>query len=531
MIKNIKWLLLASITFVACSKDVEETIAPIPEVPLTKGSADFTKYVALGNSLTAGFSDGALFKAGQDGSYTNLMAKQFATVGGGAFKIPYMNDNIGGLLFGGVAFPDPTQFGPRLTINGVDNKNNPNIISLAELGKKQTTEATSNIFAQGPYNNMGVPGAKSFHLLAPGYGQANPYFGRFASSPTTTVVDDAVAQKPTFFSLWIGNNDVLAYALSGGTGVNQSGNLNPATYGINDITDSNVFANVYNGLITKLTSTGAKGVVANIPYITTIPQFTTVPYNPLTARSIGSGDEAVGIVTIRTLNTNLYGPLKAALTAIGAADRIKLLTETGNNPLLIKDESLPNLSAQLTTALAALGPATAGTFGAIYGQARQATQKDLFLLATQRVIGSAPTAATSGIGIAPPAPLDKFGITFPLQDKDVLIPTEIAELKIATDAYNATIKSLADSKGLAFVDANALLTKVATGGVRYGQYQLSSSYVVGGAFSLDGVHPAPQGYALIANEFMKAINAKYGSTLRMYDLSNFISQYPKDLPN
>ena len=59
----------------------------------------------------------------------------------------------------------------------------------------------------GPYNNMGVPGAKSFHLLAPGYGNianflaaANPYFIRMASSPNATVLEDALAQNPTFFS-------------------------------------------------------------------------------------------------------------------------------------------------------------------------------------------------------------------------------------------------------------------------------------------------------------------------------------------
>src|SRR5690606_36015184 len=83
----------------------------------------------------------------------------------------------------------------------------------------------------GLFNNMGVPGAKSFHLLAPGYGNvagvpsglANPYFARFASGASTSIITDAVAQNPTFFSLWIGNNDVLSYATSGGIGVNQTG--------------------------------------------------------------------------------------------------------------------------------------------------------------------------------------------------------------------------------------------------------------------------------------------------------------------
>src|SRR5699024_1264388 len=99
-----------------------------------------------------------------------------------------------------------------------------------------------------------IPGAKSFHLVAPGYGNvsgvlqgtANPYFARFSSSENTTVISDAASQNPTFFSLWIGNNDVLGYATSGGSGVDQTGNLDPSTYGSNDITDPNVFAAVYS---------------------------------------------------------------------------------------------------------------------------------------------------------------------------------------------------------------------------------------------------------------------------------------------
>ncbi len=56
---------------------------------------------------------------------------------------------------------------------------------------------------------------------------------------------DAVAQNPSFFTLSeMGGNDVLGYATSGGdSGVDQTGNLNPATYGPNDITDPQVFAN------------------------------------------------------------------------------------------------------------------------------------------------------------------------------------------------------------------------------------------------------------------------------------------------
>ena len=248
MINNFKWLLFVSLAFVACdNNDLEDDVVPL--VPLTAGSADFSKYVAVGNSLTAGYSDNALFKAGQENSYPNILAQQFAEVGGGEFRIPYLgDDNLGGLLFAGNII-QPT----RLYFNGVGPVNVPGI-PQNEVTQKLT----------GYFNNMGVPGAKVFHLVAPGYGnlagvptgQANPYFARFSSSNSATVLGDAMAQAPTFFSLWIGANDVLSYATSGGSGQNQLGNLDPSTYGGNDITDPQVFASVYSGLVDGLIGTG-----------------------------------------------------------------------------------------------------------------------------------------------------------------------------------------------------------------------------------------------------------------------------------
>ena len=90
MIKNFKWLLLVSLTFVACNSNDETVINPNSSdgLPLTAGSADFSKYVAVGNSLCAGYSDNALFRAGQENSYPNILSQQFALVGGGEFKIP-----------------------------------------------------------------------------------------------------------------------------------------------------------------------------------------------------------------------------------------------------------------------------------------------------------------------------------------------------------------------------------------------------------------------------------------------------------
>lgn len=506
MIKNFKWLLLVSLTFAACNND-DDAVAP--QVPITSGSADFSNYVALGNSLSAGYTDGALYLKGQENSWTKILSDQFRLAGGGDFNIPFVNDNIGGLLLGGNVIAEN-----RLYFNGA---------GPVRLPGTPTTEIGTPL--TGPFNNMGVPGAKSFHLLAPGYGNvagllasprtANPYFVRFASSPSTSILADALSQNPTFFSLWIGNNDVLGYATTGG---DNSDPITPVT-GAPGVG----FDGTYNALVSNLTTNGAKGVVANIPYVTTIPFFTTVPVNPLTAKAIGGGDEAVGQANIAALNAQLYGPLKQALTFFGAGDRINLLSATGANPLLIKDESLTNLSAQLTVAFTpTLGAPTAAFYGQIFGQARQAKAGDLVLLTTQGAIGAAPT------GI--PAPLNKYGITYPLEDKHVLIPTEINELKIATDAYNATISATATANGLAFVDANALMTRLATGGIVSNSFTLTSALVFGNAFSLDGVHPTARGYALIANEFAKAINAKYGSNLPLVNTDDYNNLNSVQLP-
>lgn len=515
MIKNFKWLLLVSLTFVACdsTEEVVKDLNSTDGSPLSAGSADFSKYVALGNSLTAGFGDSALFIEGQKGAYPNILASRFALVGGGEFRTPLMNDNVGGLLLGGFQIQ-----GPRLYLA-------PGNVPTPVSGT--TTTEVTNILT-GAFNNMGVPGAKSFHLLSTSYGnvagiltgQANPYFVRFASSSAASIIGDAVAQNPTFFSLWIGNNDVLSYATSGGVGVDQIGNINPATYGGNDISDPNVFAGVFATLVEQLTAGGAKGVVGNIPYVSSVPFFTTVPTNPIPLNAATAGQ----------LNGGIFGPLDAILTAFGQPDRIVTLTAGTSNPLLIIDESLTNLGPQITGALIANGvPAPqAGLMGSLYGQARHARNtvgdRDFILLPTRGLI-SPPNNVQTGV----PTPFNTRGVTYPLQDAAVLTADENSKIVVATNAFNAAIAAKASEKDLAFVDANAILAQVNSGGIVQNGYTMTSTYVTGNSFSLDGVHPSPKGYALIANKFLEAINAKYGSNFKGVNLGQYQILFPSSL--
>ena len=109
----------------------------------------------------------------------------------------------------------------------------------------------------------------------------------------------------------------------------------------------------------------------------------------------------------------------------------------------------------------------------------------------------------------------------------MLSSNEVAEVKVATDAYNLVIQAAATANNLAFVDAKSVMDQLSTTGIDFNSYNMTSTYVTGGAFSLDGVHPSARGYALITNLFIDAINAKYGSTLKKKDGRDYQILFPK----
>lgn len=467
------------------------------------GTADFSKFVAVGNSLTSGYTDGALYITAQKTSFPKLLSEKFEFVGGGEFSQPLMNDNLGGMVLGGTQILDN-----RLVLS-VDENGNPGPVRMTGT---PTTDAGNKL--SGPFQNMGVPGAKSFHLIAPGYGnvagiptgQANPYFARFASSENATVIEDAAAQNPTFFTFWIGNNDILSYATSGGSGVDQTGNMDPSTYGSNDITDPNVFAAVYSQQVDALTQNGAKGVLLNIPEVTSVPYFTTVPTNPIpldapTATMLNGQFEAY--------NTQILpGLVGAGIISQEEAALRKIEFQAGQNFPIMMDEDLTDVTQILTGPPFNLPPETAG----LLGKLRQVKSDDLIVLVASSVIGTTPD---------PNNPTGILGLTIPLPNELVLTTTEQARVQTANTAYNTVIQGLASAKGLAFVDVRSALNQVAENGVAYDGGVLTSEFVTGGAFSLDGVHPTPRGYAFITNLILDEISRTYEANLPKVNVGDY----------
>jgi hypothetical protein len=102
------------------------------------------------------------------------------------------------------------------------------------------------------------------------------------------------------------------------------------------------------------------------------------------------------------------------------------------------------------------------------------------------------------------------GAPGPLPGAVVLDPAEVAQIRQATDAYNATIAAEAKRYGAALVDIHALFARIMTHGFEVGGRRLSTEFL-GGIFSLDGIHPTNTGYAIIANEFIHALNSEFAA--------------------
>ncbi|MCC6383535.1 MAG: hypothetical protein LC117_10295 [Bacteroidia bacterium] len=241
-----------------CSTAIE---MPAPSA----GNADFSRYVALGTSFTAGVTDGALFTAGQANSLPAILATAFAEAGGGNFKQPVVNSTIGINLEGKSKL--------KLIYKDICSQGK-GYITQYETPEGDLSIFSDNVSSQGPFNNLGVPGTKSFNFNDQFFGNptlGNPFYARFAKIPgTSTLLSEAVSLNPTFFTLLIGQEDIYDYALGGGSESN-----------FDSITSIAYFSQNVDMIANTLVNTGAKGAVANIPDPADIPFFTTIPFNGL----------------------------------------------------------------------------------------------------------------------------------------------------------------------------------------------------------------------------------------------------------
>ena len=134
--------------------------------------------------------------------------------------------------------------------------------------------------------------------------------------------------------------------------------------------------------------------------------------------------------------------------------------------------------------------------------------RDRLLLGAGPVIGSTGTGVPTGVHTALNPTVAGNGQ--PLPESAILRVQEVTDTRTVIGQLNAVVDSAAARPFVAKVDLAGLLATIASNGVTIGGNLYTDDFVIGGLFSLDGVHPNDLGYALMANTMIDAINARFG---------------------
>lgn len=492
-----------------CPSDDPSIICPQAEEAAcppgaSAGSANFSKFVALGTSYTAGFQAGALFNEGQNNSLPKILADQFSCVGGGAFNQPSINAVLGYNIF---FTPNPgsdNRVLGRMLLQGASPRPTPQPHAVGDLSAAPNPQVNPGFIYTGnkaALNNFSVQAILLKQVLTPAAGNwaapntalgFTPFYARFASAPgTSTILGDAALAGGSFFMFWMGMDDYLLHAAFGADP--SKAPLTPEAGGVGV-----GFTATYNYVLGQLLASNpnSKGVIANFPSVFALPHFTSVPWNAIVFTASDQAKIDGANAGYATYNGALSNPLFGL--SEGEINKRKINFKVGANGIVIEDETLTNLTA----------------FGV--PSIRQATSADIFPLSAGNVLG---TEATPG------NPASTWGVGKALTDQYALIPSEIMEIEGTRLAFNAAIKAAADanSSRVALADVNAAFNTFLAN-----RLMIANGITITpninpptGIYSEDGLHPNNRGYAFVANIFIDAINAKFGASVPKVNLAKY----------
>ncbi len=219
-----------------------------------RGSADFTRYVALGDSYGAGVSNGSLVISHQLWSFPAVIARQAG--------VPVCGPDSGCIGFQQPLVSEPG-LGPELVLQSI-------VPSVVIAPKAATGGQPLLVQLPRPYNNLAVPGFRVAHLTTVTGAEPQSGSAQFILRGLGTAVQQTLALQPTFITLWIGGNDVLGAVLAG----------TPAA-----LTPLEQFRTSYSAVLDALTAgaPNAGFVTGTIPdptvvaFAHAVPPFTTLP--------------------------------------------------------------------------------------------------------------------------------------------------------------------------------------------------------------------------------------------------------------
>ena len=496
-------LLVLVLALVTSCKDYQD----LDVEPVDTGDADFSSYVAVGNSLTAGFQSNALYEDAQKYSFPNLLARQLQIEN---FEQPLIsNPGIG----------DPG----RIELTNLEN-------NTTQYNTNQGQPINTGIGQ--PYNNLGVPGIKvDAYLNAP---DDNPFYPLIVNegnpqSPLPNIHAAVEALQPTVVSFWLGNNDILTYVTSGG---------------LRQFTNPSNFRTQYVSAITQIQNLQSDPTVitANIPSVASIPFATTV--GPQFQSQIQNNDQIPGLVVQKTFyqenqqigasenrqpagliqKSDLDDP-SLALILLTARDYLPYVGVSANPQAPSYNEDAVNTILNYWRGyIVNAGVATEE-------EVANYSQSDIEDTLTQMTIGqyqqtfndgTTPTFAANYEGFNFDEP---FGLSAqnPFPNQFALGENEINITNTVTGIFNSVIASQGDIQ----FDVNSFFDQI----IQDGQYTDPNSNVtlqptIGSLFSLDGIHPSNRAHAALTNELIETLNSATNGDI---DKIN-VSKIPEGIP-
>jgi lysophospholipase L1-like esterase len=276
-----------------------------------RGNANFTRFVALGDSLSAGYASDSLLFTHQQFSPAAIIARQ---AGANDFQIPAISE-------------------PGIPAELVLTS----LVPVTIVRKSNQNGVPTNLQLPRPYNNLSIPGARVNNLLTNTGAETstNPFY-QIILRGLGTSVQQALVQQPTFISVWIGNNDVLGAVIAG----------TPLA-----LTPIDAFTRDYNLLLDALVqgAPNAGIITANVPDVTSIPYISTVPpflVNPQTSQPV-LGPDGRPIFLVGELGDGRVGILPQG-TLIATPASSLIATGFGiPEPLRPNFPNLPNVGRPL----------------------------------------------------------------------------------------------------------------------------------------------------------------------------------------
>jgi len=320
-----------------------------------------------------------------------------------------------------------------------------------------------------PYNNLGFNGSPLI----------SDFVGLTVTVPGSSDLDNIAAKVLRNYA---------GGPFYGQSAVEQANSLNPdlvAFWGGNNDVLNAVFAGVaivgvtitpvdsfttsYNQVMTDLSASGRTLVSFNVPDVASIPYATTIPpvvVNPATRQ-----------------------------------------------PVIINGQPVPLLGP---------GDATYPCTPVPPDQGCALPTGSLVSILASSLLGQGIGIPTAVGGTGQPLPHGSFTPPSTLNIGVVLYPDDVALIQQTTDAYNQAIGSAVTANGAILIDANAIFKATRDSGYDIGGIHLTTSFLTGGLFSYDGVHPSAIGYGIIADTFVRTLNAVKGTSYPRPNFGNIL---------